>query len=386
MEDYLYDSIIAAISRDDVSTLLYIWTESFKRGREGIAVRQLIDGGVSQIVRHLGYKKTNSFSKLVRRWYWSGGAWPGIEYLLENDLHALVELLRDTPYRAPTDAFVEGFYSKGIKAPVMSKSPISDSCRYYPMFGKKFTHPVYAYDVGRLVYYLCLKSEKKEGLQEAVGLFITQVTEVLDDDPTYIENITDPDGIARQPYEFTLQGLYELCHKDEWYEPIYIICRTLLPKEGSTFDLEITVVELASRYKAPEAILAHILRDIIHSSVKAATIAKFLVLLLKEECCEDLIKNLIREEAPVELLYVLAGTASREEVDLEFEEYPEEKKYAIIRMYFQRTAVDKMSKTYFRHFLSGKRGFAWFEPSFRFDRKKYVSYFGEDEALHKVES
>lgn len=297
-DDYIYDSINAAISRDDVATLLYIWTRSFREGKEGIIIRQLIDNGVKQIAENLGYS-TSTFPDLVRRWYWDE-----ISSLLKHDFPSLIKLLRDTPYRAPSDAFVQ----------------------YYPLFGGKFTseNPIYASDLGRLIYYLCLKSEKKEGLEGAVGLFVKQVTEALDDDPTYIENVTDPDGIARQPYEFTLQALYELCRGDEWYEPIYILCRALLPEEGRTFDLEITLIELASRYEAPEAVLARILRDIMHSSAKEATIAKILVIVLQEECCEDLIKNLIREEASTELLYVLASTASLKEVHDRSYVFPED--------------------------------------------------------------
>lgn len=357
MEDYLYDSIIAAISRDDVSLLLYIWTRSFQRGREGIAVRQLIESGVKQISKRLGYNRITSFSILVRRWYWDE-----IEYLLENDLPALVELLRDTPYRAPSDAFVE----------------------YYPIFGYDSVTPRYAYDVGRLVYYLCLKSEKKEELQEVVGMLVDPVNRANEEDPIYLENgVISSDGI-RQPSSYLLHGLYDLCSEEGWYEPLYILCRALLAIPNS--DLELIIMQLVIDYEVPQEVPTHILRDIIHASVAPAVRANVLLFLISELPEQRLVTDLVREEASTELLYVLARLSREKEVDLGFATYPEEKKYAIIRMYFQRTVVDKMSKPYLRHFLRGKRGFAWFEPSFRFNREKYVGYFGEDDALRKVES
>lgn len=82
-DDYLYDSIVTAISRGDVSLLLYIWTQSFKRGREGIETREIISAKVPQMADELGYS-VNTFPDLVRRWYWDE-----IVYLFENDFSAL---------------------------------------------------------------------------------------------------------------------------------------------------------------------------------------------------------------------------------------------------------------------------------------------------------
>lgn len=45
-----------------------------------------------------------------------------------------------------------------------------------------------------------------------------------------------------------------------------------------------------------------------------------------------------------------------------------------------------MTKIYLRSLLLGERRFIWFEYSFRFNREKYVSYFGQDAVLSKVET
>lgn len=294
-DDYLYDTLIAAVSRDDISLLLYIWTDSFKRGRESIETRRFINDKVPQMSDDLGYSAT-TFSDLVRRWYWTE-----IAYLFENDFPALVELLRDTPYRAPSDAFVEYFPSSSLHLP----------------------DNVEPEELGQFIFYLCLKSAGKEGLEDFIGALISSTSEEVADE--ILLTLTRMEDISPKIVKVVFDAL--MSNKDFLYG--------LVLNDGPGIKL---FLDRLAPVEGLNAFMSYLNRN-----------------------DDELDLSAMPEARKYELIR------------------------AHLQSHLRRSLTPGMIAYLKQHTAEG-HNYHWFGRDFVFRRDDYVSYFGEDEVLTTIEN
>lgn len=243
-------------------------------------------------------------------------------------------MLEKTPYKAPSDAFVE----------------------YFPFSRLLLAEAADAKDVGKFIFYLCLKSTNKEELGSVIVRLVTGDTEAL------------------------AEALIELCLADDWYEPLLLLSLELITREMNE-EVDGVLAACSQVKEIPQKVTDEIFFVLMDDK-------NFLGSLVNDG--RTGIKSFIEEKAPIkDLLKFMAYGAQTDYYELDLTTMPKARQYELIRTYLKShissTPVQTMI-AYLKNAVAEGHNYYWFGRGFGFNRNTYVRYFGEDDVLTTIEN